>query len=61
MLPGELSDPEKFKLAVRCGYRGVESMPLETLEAARKQADAARDAGVTIHSVLYGCVACIAE
>lgn len=54
MLPGELSDSEKFKLAVRCGFKGVESMPLESLDAARKQADAAQDAGVNIHSVLYG-------
>lgn len=54
MLPGDLSDVDKFKLARRCGYTGVEAVPLETLEACKKQADAAREAGITIHSVLYG-------
>lgn len=54
MLPGDLSDVDKFKLARRCGYTGVEAVPLESLEACKKQADAAREAGITIHSVLYG-------
>lgn len=54
MLPGDLSDVDKFKLAKRCGYTGVEAVPLESLEACKKQADAAREAGITIHSVLYG-------
>jgi hexulose-6-phosphate isomerase len=49
-----LSDVDKFKLARRCGYTGVEAVPLESLEACKKQADAAREAGITIHSVLYG-------
>lgn len=54
MLPGNLSDVDKFKLAKRCGYAGVEAVPLESLEACKKQADAAREAGITIHSLLYG-------
>ncbi|MBN2513441.1 MAG: sugar phosphate isomerase/epimerase [Sedimentisphaerales bacterium] len=54
MLPGDLLDVDKFKLAKRCGYTGVEAVPLESLEACKKQADAAREAGITIHSVLYG-------
>jgi hexulose-6-phosphate isomerase len=54
MLPGALSDVEKFKLAKRCGFGGVEAAPLETLEAARKQADAARQAGVAIHGLVFG-------
>ena len=54
MLPGALSDVEKFKLAKQCGFEGVEAAPPETLEAARKQADAARQAGVDIHSLVFG-------
>ena len=54
MLPEGLSDADKFKLAKRCGFGGVEAAPLETLEAARQQADAARQAGVAIHSLVFG-------
>ena len=54
MLPKGLSDKEKFELAKRCGIDGIESHPMEDHAAARAQAEAAREAGIVIHSLLYG-------
>ncbi len=54
MLPGELSDPEKFRLARKCGFEGIEAYPMDDLEAAKRLGDAAREAGVPIHSICYG-------
>ena len=54
MLPGNLSDEEKFKLAKRCGFDGIDASPMQDHEAARKQAQLARDAGAPIHGLVYG-------
>jgi hexulose-6-phosphate isomerase len=54
MLPGDLSDEDKFKLAKRCGFDGIDGVPLDSLDAARKQADLARAAGVEMHGIVYG-------
>lgn len=54
MLPKNLSDPEKFALAARCGFDGIEDSPTADLDAARKRGALARHAGVPIHSLVYG-------
>ncbi len=54
MLPNKLSDKEKFLVAKRCGFEGIEARPLRDLKAAKEQAKLAREAGVPIHSVLHG-------
>lgn len=54
MLPKDLSDAEKFKLAKECGFEGVEGYPMDDLEAARRLGSLAREAGVPIHSIVYG-------
>ncbi|MBN2594336.1 MAG: sugar phosphate isomerase/epimerase, partial [Sedimentisphaerales bacterium] len=54
MLPKNLSDADKFKLAKECGFEGIEGSPMEDLEAARKLGTLARQAGVPIHSIVYG-------
>jgi len=54
MLPKALSDPEKFALAKRCGFEGVEARPVADLAAAKQLGVQARQAGVPIHSVTYG-------
>jgi len=54
MLPKELSDADKFKLAKKCGFEGIEATPMEDLKAARRLGRLARQAGVPIHSIVYG-------
>ena len=54
MLPKNLSDADKFKLAKECGFEGIEGSPMNDLDAARKLGRLARDAGVPIHSIVYG-------
>ena len=54
MLPNSLSDADKFKLAKKCGYEGIEGNPMADLDAAKKLGDLARDAGTPIHSIVYG-------
>lgn len=55
MLPKDLSDAEKFALAKRCGFEGIEaSSVIEELAAARELGALARQAGVPFHSVVYG-------
>ena len=54
MLPKELSDADKFKLAKKCGFEGIEATPMEDLNTARRLGRLARDAGVRIHSIVYG-------
>jgi hypothetical protein len=54
MLPGKLSDAEKFRLAKKCGYDGIEAKPMKDLKAAAEQARIAREEGTPIHSLLYG-------
>lgn len=54
MLPRELSDVDKFKLAKKCGFDGVEGSPMNDLDAARQLGNLARQASVPIHSIVYG-------
>ncbi len=54
MLPRDLSDADKFKLAKRCGFDGIDGVPMDSIDAARTQADLARAAGVEIHGLVYG-------
>ncbi len=54
MLPRELSDADKFKLAKKCGFEGIEGSPMKDLDAARQLGKLARQAGVPIHSIVYG-------
>lgn len=55
MLPKDLPDAEKLKLAKKCGYEGIEmSGPIDDLDAAGKFGDLARESGVPVHSVVYG-------
>jgi len=54
MLPRELSDADKFKLAKKCGFDGIEASPMNDLDAARRLGRSARQAGVPIHSIVYG-------
>jgi hexulose-6-phosphate isomerase len=54
MLPKELSDADKFKLAKDCGFDAVEAPPVDDLGLAAKQGEQARAAGIRIHSVIYG-------
>ena len=54
MLPKKLPDADKFKLAKECGFEGIEGSPMDDLDAARKLGRLAREAGVPIHSIVYG-------
>ena len=55
MLPKDLSDVEKFRLAKRCGFDGIEvRWPIKDLDAAAQLAKIATEEGVRIHSLLYG-------
>ena len=54
MLPGALSDAEKFRLAKKCGFDGIEAKPMKDHKAAAEQAKIAREEGTPIHSLLYG-------
>jgi L-ribulose-5-phosphate 3-epimerase len=54
MMPGDLSDADKCKLARKCGFEGFESSPTNDLDAAKRLGDIAREAGVPIHSICFG-------
>jgi hexulose-6-phosphate isomerase len=54
MLPRELSDADKFKLAKKCGFQGIEASPMADLTVAEEMGKMARDAGVPIHSIVFG-------
>ena len=54
MLPKRLSDEDKLKLAKSCGFDGIETDPIDDLAAAKKLGELARDAGVPIHSIVFG-------
>lgn len=54
MLPKGLSDVEKFRLAKRCGFQGIEHSPMDDLGAARELGALARQTGVPIHAISYG-------
>ena len=54
MLPKKLSDADKFKLAKKCGFDGIEGSPMADLDAARQLGKLARQADVPIHSIVFG-------
>jgi L-ribulose-5-phosphate 3-epimerase len=54
MLPKDLPNAEKFALAKKCGFEGVEGSPIADLAAARELGTLAREAGVPMHSISYG-------
>jgi hexulose-6-phosphate isomerase len=54
MLPRNLKDPEKFALAKKCGFEGIEHSPMQDLAAAKEMGAQAREAGVPIHSIVNG-------
>jgi L-ribulose-5-phosphate 3-epimerase len=54
MLPKGLSNADKFKLAKKCGFDGIEASPMADLTVAEEMGKMARDAGVPIHSIVYG-------
>jgi hexulose-6-phosphate isomerase len=55
MLPKDLKDAEKFALAKKCGFEGIElGRPLEDLTAAKEMGALARQAGVPIHGIVNG-------
>jgi L-ribulose-5-phosphate 3-epimerase len=55
MLPKGLTDTERFALAKKCGFEGIElNGPIADLDAAREMGALAREAGVPIHGVVNG-------
>ena len=54
MLPDDLSWEERYALAARCGFEGVEAPPFDNEDEARRHADAAAEAGIHLHSVIFG-------
>jgi hexulose-6-phosphate isomerase len=54
MLPKGLSDADKFALAGRCGFEGIDAVPLDDMDKARRQAELAEAAGAPIHGVVFG-------
>lgn len=54
MLPGNLSLDEKYALAKRVGFEGVEIHPIHDKDEAMKQRAAAEKAGIPIQSIIYG-------
>ncbi len=54
MLPKNLSDADKFSLARRCGFEGIDAEPLDSLDAMCEQAELAKAANVPIHGLVFG-------
>ncbi len=54
MLPGNLSNKDKFRLAKKCGFEGIEARPMNDLKAAAELGKIAKEEGTPIHSLLYG-------
>ncbi|MHC4116638.1 MAG: sugar phosphate isomerase/epimerase family protein [Planctomycetota bacterium] len=54
MLPKRLSDADKFKLARKCGFEGIEGSPMKNLAAAERLGKLAREAGTPFHSIVFG-------
>jgi hexulose-6-phosphate isomerase len=47
------SDAEKFAIAKKCGFEAIEAEPLDSLDAMLAQAEAARQAAVPIHGLMF--------
>ncbi len=54
MLPKGLSDADKFRIAKKCGFEGIDAEPMDNLDAMREQGDLARQTGVPIHGLVFG-------
>jgi len=55
MLPKNLANEDKCKLAKKCGFEGIElNSPIADLDAAAQLGKLAKEAGVPIHSIVYG-------
>jgi hexulose-6-phosphate isomerase len=54
MLPGGLEWSERFALARECGYHGIEMPPMDDHDLSAELAGQAEEAGVELHSVIYG-------
>lgn len=55
MLPKNLSNEDKCKLAKKCGFEGIElNSPIADLDAAAQLGKTAKEAGVPVHSIVYG-------
>ncbi|MGQ9698003.1 MAG: sugar phosphate isomerase/epimerase family protein [Armatimonadota bacterium] len=54
MLPQDLSIADRFKLARDLGFHGVEGYPESDPRRAERLRTAADDAGIEIHSIMYG-------
>lgn len=55
MLPKALSDEDKFKLALDCGFEGIEVVHrIEDLDEAKALGELSRQIGTPIHSVSFG-------
>jgi L-ribulose-5-phosphate 3-epimerase len=54
MLPGSLSMEDRFKLARDVGFAAVEAPPIADAGECEKMRAAAEQAGIRIHSVIYG-------
>ena len=55
MLPKGLKDTEKFALAKKCGFEGIElNGPIADLAAAKEMGALAKEAGVPIHGIVNG-------
>lgn len=54
MLPDRPTDKEKFAEAKAFGFDGMESPPVDDLDVAKRRGDEAREAGLPIHSIIYG-------
>ena len=49
---GDLED--QFALAAECGFEGIESNTVDSVDEARRMGDAAQEAGIEIHSIMFG-------
>jgi hexulose-6-phosphate isomerase len=54
MLPKELSPEEKFALAKKCGFDGIDGTPVNNMKEARRLADLAKRAGCPFHGIVFG-------
>ncbi len=54
MVQGEMSTPDRFKLARDCGFEGIEVPPPMTPEAIADVQKAVQESGIPAHSVIFG-------
>jgi hexulose-6-phosphate isomerase len=56
MLPNELSEADRFALAKKCGFDGVEceAATVADPEVAKRLGNLGREAGVPVHSLVFG-------